>query len=77
MNCLEELFLMCWEESDPKTPDFLESKALRDKIETKVEALIGDEMMDKFMEAQWDYMELECRKYFLTGLRFGLELLRL
>jgi len=77
MDYLEDLFDMLWEEPDPQTPEFLENKKLRDRLTDKVQALVGPDLIDKHMNAYWEYMELECQKFFLNGVRLGLELLRL
>ena len=77
MDFLEELFTLLWQEPDPKTEEYLANKKLRDKLGDKVEEVVGPELMDKFMNAHWEYMELECQRFFLNGIRLGLELLRL
>ena len=77
MNYIEKLYHEYEEEPTPKTREYLDNRALRDKLEDKVEKLVGEELMDKFMEAQWEYLDLECQRFFRYGLRFGLELLRL
>ena len=77
MNYLEKLYCAYEEEPEPQTRDYLNNRALRNKLRDKVEELAGEELMDKFMEAQWEYLDLECQRFFLCGLRFGLELLRL
>jgi len=77
MDDLEELFMRHWEEPDPKTPEFLEVKETRRRVLDKVQAQVGVELTDKFTDAEWEYMELECRRFFLAGVRFGLALIRL
>ena len=77
MDFLEELFTSLWQEPDPKTEEYLANKKLRDKLYEKVEGLSGADLMDIFMNAHWEYMELECQRFFLNGIRLGLELLRL
>lgn len=77
MNYIERLYREYEEEPTPQTREYLDNRALRDKLEDKVEELVGEELMDKFMEAQWEYLDLECQRYFHYGIRFTLELLRL
>lgn len=77
MNFMEELFDLLWQEPIPKTEEYLENKKLRDKLEDRVEEAVGPELMDKFMDAHWEYMEIGCRRYLLNGIRLGIELLRL
>ncbi len=77
MNLLEELFDILWQEPTPKTEEYLENRELRDKLGDKIEVAVGTELMDKFIDAHWEYMEIECRRYLLNGIRLGIELLRL
>ncbi len=77
MDFLEELFDLLWQEPTPKTEEYLENRELRDKLGDKIEAAVGTELMDKFIDAHWEYMEIECRRYLLNGIRLGIELLRL
>jgi hypothetical protein len=77
VDFLEELFDLLWQEPTPKTEEYLENRELRDKLGDKIEAAVGTELMDKFIDAHWEYMEIECRRYLLNGIRLGIELLRL
>ena len=77
MNYIEKLYRAYEEEPTPQPREYLDNQTLRDKLEDKVEELAGEELMAKFMEAQWEYLDLECQRFFLCGIRFGLELLRL
>lgn len=77
MELMEELFTMLWEEPPQLTEEYMANRKLRDKLSNQVENVIGPELMDKFMDAHWDYMEQECRRFLLNGVRLGLELLRL
>lgn len=77
MDFLQEMFDMIWQEPSPKTEEYLANKKLRDKLGDKVEEAVGPELMEKFMDAHWEYMEAECRRFLLDGIRLGLELLRL
>ncbi len=77
MDFLEELFTILWQEPSPKTEEYLANKKLRDRLHDKVEEEVGADLMDKFMNAHWEYMELECRRFLLHGIRLGIELLRL
>lgn len=77
MDCLEELFLFLWEERDPNTPEFEEIRQLRMCLGDKLDALAGEELVEKWVGAQGEYMELKCRQFFTRGVRLGVELLRL
>jgi len=77
MDYLEDLFAMLWDESDPKTPEFLESKKRQSSVSDKMQELVGPDLIDEYMNVYWEYMELECRRYFLDGLRLGLEQIKL
>ena len=43
----------------------------------KVKDVMGEEMMEKVSDIFCEREEIECYRYFLWGLRLGLELLRL
>lgn len=77
MNRLEKLYYILEEERMPDTPEYREVNRRKDRLMGQVEAALGTELMEELAEAQGQYEELECKRFFLHGLRFGLELLRL
>lgn len=77
MNSLEKLFYILEDERMPDTPEYREAYRRRDRLMDRVEAALGTELMEELAQAQGRYEELECKRFFLHGVRFGLELLRL
>lgn len=77
MNCLEELFYILEEERMPDTRSYREAHRRRNQLMDQVAAALGTDRMEELSQAQGRYEELECKRFFLHGVRFGLELLRL
>lgn len=77
VDILEMIFWQLWEESDPKTPDFQANKKLQHSLLEKAEEALGPKWVDKWDDIYWEYMELQSKRFFLNGLRFGLNLLAL
>lgn len=78
MNSLEKLYYILEEEDrTPDTPEYRETHRRRNQLMDQVEAALGTELMEELAQAQGQYEELECKRFFLHGVRFGPELLRL
>ena len=77
MDCLEKLFLSLWEEKDPVTLEFEEIRQVQMKLGNKLDAVAGDELVEKWLDIQGEYLELKCRQFFHSGVRLGVELLKL
>ena len=72
---LESIFWELWQEAEPKTPDFQENKQVRHILLDRVKETVERDWVDKWDNIHLDYTELQCRRFFHHGLRFGLRLL--
>ncbi len=77
MDFLETLFWDLSEEKEPDTPEYRENRIIRTLLLEDIQKAMGLEMVDKVTATYVGHEEMECRRYFLQGLRLGLELLRL
>ncbi len=77
MDLLEALFYHLEEEPAPRSPEFQEILSVEANLMGKVKDVMGEEMMEKVSDIFCEREEIECYRYFLWGLRLGLELLRL
>lgn len=77
MNFLETLYYHLAEESVPQTPEYRENLSVEAGLMEKVQNAMGADMVEKINDIYNEREEMECYRYFLNGLRLGLELLRL
>lgn len=77
VDSLEELFQTRFAERAPQTPEYEELRRLHSSLMDELEKGAGEEPVERLVTVQDEYLELECRRFFLHGVRFGLELLRL
>lgn len=77
MNFLETIYYDLAEEKEPDTPEYQENRKIRSLLMEDIQKAMGLEMVDKVTAIYTDREDMECYRYFLHGLRLGLELLRL
>ena len=77
MDCLETLYHDLMEEKEPDTPEYRENRKIRELLLEDIQKAVGEDMAEKVTAVYTDRENLENYRYFLSGLRMGLELLRL
>lgn len=77
MNFLEILYCDLQEEKEPDTPEYRENREIRALVLEDIQKAMGEDMAEKVTAIYTDRENLENYRYFLYGLRLGLELLRL
>ncbi len=77
MDCLETLYHDLMEEKGPDTPEYRENRKIRELLLEDIQKAMGEDMAEKVTAVYTDRENLENYRYFLSGLRMGLELLRL
>lgn len=77
MNFLETLYHNLEKEPEPDTPEYRENQNIRRNLLKRIQESMGEEMVGKVTDAYAEHGEMECYRYFLNGLRLGLELLGL
>lgn len=77
MDFLETLYYNLEEEKEPDTPEYRENRMIWGLLMDDIQNAMGGEIVDKITYVSVDHEGMECYRYFLQGLRLGLELLRL
>lgn len=77
MDCLETLYHDLMEEKEPDTPEYRENRKIRELLLEDIQKAMGEDMAEKVTAVYTDRENLENYRCFLSGLRMGLELLRL